>query len=222
MISSLKNGFSVASMPLGPIDTNCHILYQGSQALIIDAPLDSLSAIRNFLEERKLDPLALLLTHGHWDHMGGAAVLAQTLGLPVWANRNDLLMFESPQIMRAYAGDWELKPVNIDYFLDFADSNAPFIPITIGEFQAEAYAMPGHTPGGVAYYFPQADCVMTGDQLFRDSVGRSDFPGGNFELLAASIRKSLYQLPGETVVFPGHRNTTTIRREMECNPFVPA
>ena len=224
MITKLKNGFYVASMALGPINTNIHILYNNGVALIIDAPLDSLEFVQHFLKQQQLEPLALLLTHGHWDHMAGAAAMKQALQIETWGSRNDSLLFQSPDIMSAFAGSLSFEPVGIDHFLDIEFDakleNQLSLQHSIGIMEFEVYAMPGHTAGGVAFYFPKAACVMAGDQLFRGSVGRSDFPGGDFELLAASIRQSLYCLPRKTIVFTGHGEQTTIDYEIRYNPFV--
>ena len=227
MIRNLANDFHIASLPLGPIDTNSHILYQNGKAWIIDAPLDSLEAIRKVLRQEQLEPQALLLTHGHYDHMGSAATLRQAFQLPTWASLQDQLLFQNPHIMSAFimsafAGNFALQPVVIDHPLDLDFENKRSVTFWLNSWlEVAAYAMPGHTAGGIAFYFPQANCVMTGDQLFRGSVGRSDLPGGNFARLSASIRKSLYSLPKETIVFPGHGEPTTIGHEMQHNPFVP-
>ncbi len=232
-ICRLNHGFQVISLALGPIQTNSHILYQKAdkqekgQAIIIDAPINSLESIRNVLIQEELDPKALLLTHGHWDHMGGAAALQATLNLPVWGSPADQLLFENPHIMSAFAGDFDLQAISLDECLDIhfdicADQaqNLDFTLPEWPELKITAMPMPGHTPGGLAYYFPQPTCVMTGDQLFQGSVGRSDFPGGNFEMLSASIRQLLYRLAPTTQVFPGHGAPTTIGQEMQHNPFV--
>ena len=225
-ISALHAGFQVATMALGPIDTNAHILFARGRALIVDAPLDSLSAITGFLTSENLEPQALLLTHGHWDHMGGAAALRRHYGLEVWGSVHDGLLFAKPQIMSAFAGNRALQPVAIEHPLraQFGPSNEPVSePVVLeGWDTIEALSMPGHTPGGIAYYFRGAGCVMSGDQLFAGAVGRSDLPGGDFSLLCASIRRSLYSLHTQTVVFPGHGPPTTIGREMQHNPFVRA
>ncbi|WGK70061.1 MBL fold metallo-hydrolase [Candidatus Haliotispira prima] len=232
-ISELQNGFLVASMPLGPIHTNSHIIYRKypvgtyeGKALIVDAPFNSLTAIGDFLSTERLEAQCLLLTHGHWDHMGGASLLRQKQNLKVWASTEDSLFFENPQIMSAFAGNLELRPVTVDVPLDLkfpgARKQQSLRWDSWPELEAEAFAMPGHTPGGIAFHFPQAGCVMTGDQLFQGSVGRSDFPGGDFSLLSASIQDSLYSLAPETVVFSGHGEPTTIGREMQHNPFVSA
>ena len=214
-------------MSLGPIETNAHIIYQDGKALIIDAPLNSFNTINGFLVEQKLEPQALLLTHGHWDHIGDAQILREVLQVKVWASQQDRLLFENPEIMRSFAGqNIPLRPVTIDCLLnvDFFQKNtqSAICSVNWGDSVLEliVYAMPGHSPGGIAFYFPPAGCVMAGDQLFYGSVGNSDLPGGNFELLSASIRKLLYCLPPETIVFPGHGEHTTIHHEMDNNPFV--
>ena len=225
-ITALQAGFQVATMSLGPIDTNAHILFALGKALIVDAPIDSLPTISGFLAAQRLEPQALLLTHGHWDHMGGAADLGKHYRLEVWGSVHDGLLFAKPQIMRAFAGDRELQPVAINHPLhaQFGSSSEnmsqPVVLEGWNDLEIQALAMPGHTPGGTAYYFCGAGCVMSGDQLFAGAVGRSDLPGGDFSLLCASIRRSLYSLPAQTVVFPGHGPPTTISQEMQHNPFV--
>ncbi len=225
-ITQLRDDLHVASMPLGPIQTNTHILYQNNNALVIDAPPGSLASISGFLRSEKLELHALLLTHGHWDHIGDATALSRKYQRPVYGSRLDQQLFRNPQLMSAFAGDFDLVPIDLDVELALDFRQGPRQSVlkisSWPELAIEALAMPGHTPGGIAFYFPQAACAMTGDQLFRESVGRSDFPGGDFALLSASIRSSLYQLPGQTMVLPGHGAATSIGYEMQHNPFVPA
>lgn len=213
----LKNSYVAITLPLGPIYTNAHILYRSedNSALIIDAPISSEKFVVQSLAELNIKASALLLTHGHWDHIGGAAALKSLLDLPVYAGQGDHLLYTDPSRMSDYAMGFHINPVEVDHIV--TDQEV----LEIAGIRIKALAMPGHTPGGLAYYVEEAGCVFTGDQLFFHSVGRADFPGSNADDLEMSIRERLYKLPHETIALCGHGGCTNIGEEYCNNPFVP-
>ena len=206
-------------LPSGPIQTIGYLLTDAKlgAAVLVDAPGDILAKIQPVLAKEGCTLKELWLTHGHWDHMqDGAAVKAAT-GAVVRAHRADQAMIENPELMEEFMGArMGLKGVKVDEWVGQGDR----IKALGREF--EVRHVPGHCPGNVLFYQAEAQAALVGDALFNRGVGRWDFPGGDFELLARSIREQIYTLPAPTVVLPGHGPRTTVGAEMEHNPYVPA
>ena len=153
---------------------------------------------------------AILVTHGHWDHLLGVADLAEGTGAPVHMAEGERMLLEEP-------GDFTppgvvLRPYVPDLLLTGGET------LTLAGIDFEVLAVPGHSPAHLAYH---ADgCLFSGDVLFAGSVGRTDFPGSDWETLVASIRRLVDALPPDTVVYPGHGPTTTLGAEFARNPFL--
>ena len=204
--------------PAGPIQTNAYLLTEPAtgEAVLIDAPAGIWAKVKPILENDRCRLQELWLTHGHWDHTQGGAEVVRATGAKVRAHPADRAMIETAKALPSFAGGGQLEPVRID------------LPLQPGEILAvlgtgaEVRHVPGHAPGNVLFYFAAAHSVFVGDALFRGSVGRTDLPGGDPELLARSIREQIYTLPDETVVFPGHGPRTTVGEEKENNPYVSA
>jgi glyoxylase-like metal-dependent hydrolase (beta-lactamase superfamily II) len=212
-------------LPSGPIGTNGYLLTDAvsGAAVLIDAPEGIVEKIDPILAAEKCTLQELWLTHGHWDHTQDTAKL-QRRGVPVRAHEADRMMIETPEIMRS-AVDYgiKLEPAKID------------LPVKQGDHwpalgrEVEVRHVPGHCAGNVLFYFvggtpatPTAGVAFVGDALFKGSVGRTDLPGGSFEVLEQSIRSQIYTLPPATKVFPGHGPSTTVGQEMDSNPYVAA
>lgn len=198
---------------VGQMGVNCYILAEKAdgEAIIID-PGDEEKKIRRALKEYRLDPAMVINTHGHYDHIG----CDDAFGVTVYAFASDepLLRNERLNFSALFA-----VPVKV---------NAPVKPlkdkelITFGAIELEVIHTPGHTPGGICLLLkkPQDKILFTGDTLFLDGVGRTDFPGASQELLIKSIKEKLLKLPDDTVCYPGHGSPTTIGEERANNHFL--
>lgn len=201
---------------LGGYETNCYVLRESDAAgdcLVVDPGLEADELI-DFLTERELRPVAVVLTHGHIDHIAGVALLRERFpDIKVHVHKLDAEMLAQPQ-------------TNLSAMTGFAFSTGP-ADVSLQEQdvieQAGAKLLvlhtPGHTPGGISLYSPEDGVAFVGDTLFADSIGRTDFPGGSTSQLLNSVREKLFSLPDETKVYPGHGPATTIAREKAHNPF---
>ncbi|HWB24283.1 MAG TPA: MBL fold metallo-hydrolase [Chitinophagaceae bacterium] len=170
--------------------------------------------LKNHIDKRGLTPVQLLNTHCHLDHVFGNKWVAKTYNLELYLHPYEEKMLEwAPQ-----SGEmWGLSFVNYRGPLHFL---IPGNKIQLGDDELLILFTPGHSPGSVSFYCKEQNFVIGGDVLFRDSIGRSDLPGGNHAQLLASIREQLFVLPDETVVYPGHGPVTTIGYEKANNPFL--
>ena len=200
---------------VGSVFTNCYFLKnkETGEMLIID-PGDNAEKIEQKILEMQGKPVAILLTHGHFDHIMGLSGVMEDIKVPVYVEEADL-----PMMMD---GESNLSSGYMRGGYQFADA----VPVRDGQqlqiagFQFRVIHTPGHTPGGCCYYMEQEDVLFSGDTLFRTSVGRSDFPGGSASALVRSVKEKLLILPEETHVYPGHMEETTIGYEKRHNPFV--
>jgi hydroxyacylglutathione hydrolase len=206
-------------IPAGPIQTNAYLLTspERGEAVLIDAPGEVWADVGPILAEEKCRLAELWITHGHWDHMQGAAEVLRATGARCRAHAADRLLLENPRVMSAFMGeDLDLEPVAVQAWLQPGEKLA-----ALG-LEAEVRHVPGHCPGNVLFYFAAAGAAFVGDALFNGSVGRTDLPGGDADELARSIRARIYTLPPATVVYPGHGPATTVGDEQASNPFVRA
>jgi hydroxyacylglutathione hydrolase len=207
----------IDGLALGAYETNCYVLRSSEAAkdcLIIDAGLGADKLIK-FLGEHNLNPVAVVLTHGHIDHIEGVAALrAEFPDIKVHIHKLDAEMLTEPHAnLSAMTGAaFSIEPA--DFFLEEQGV------IEQAEIKLSVLHTPGHTPGGICLYCEDEGVVFTDDTLFADSIGRTDFPNGNTEQLLQSIREKLFTLPDETKVYPGHGPVTTIAHEREYNPFL--
>ncbi|SNR67316.1 Glyoxylase, beta-lactamase superfamily II [Humidesulfovibrio mexicanus] len=200
----------ITSFPLGPLETNCHILDHQGRALVVDPGGDPAEALV-FLRSEGLSVEHILVTHLHFDHIYGCASLAEATGAPVLAPAAD-----------AYLMDTELGQGGVFGFpvvTPFASQPVPLGQSRYIGLECRCLATPGHTPGSVTYYFPQAKAAFVGDLIFYRSVGRTDFPGGSAEALKRSVLEQIFTLPDDTALYPGHGLDTTVAAERTHNPF---
>ena len=201
-------------MPLGAIGANCVILWEDPAAAWIVDPGAEPETINAFLEKKGLTPALVLLTHGHFDHIGALdGLLARYPGLPVHIGPGDVPMIGHPQ--NAWPPDYEVVKKTASLVADLVDGAT----LTAGGLTMHVIATPGHTPGGACFLFTEQKLLLTGDTLFEGSCGRTDFPGGNQRQLNESLRR-LAVLDPELMVVPGHGSITTIAREVASNPFL--
>ncbi len=202
---------------LGAYETNCYVLRTSEAAqdcLIIDPGLGAKKLIR-FLQEHKLNPVAIVLTHGHIDHIEGVAALrAEFPDIKVHIHKLDAEMLTEPYTNLSAMTGAAFRVEPADFLLQ--EQNV----IEQAEIKLSILHTPGHTPGGISLYSKDDRIVFVGDTLFADSIGRTDFPNGNMEQLLQGIREKLFTLPDETKVYPGHGPITTIAHEREYNPFL--
>ena len=178
--------------------------------MVIDAGGDP-APILHDLRAKGLTLAAICLTHRHFDHMYGVATLVKETGAPVYSPVHDACLIGTES---SDGGIWGFPPVPA-----FESRDLPTGQQVFGGMACTVLDTPGHTPGGVSYYFPDEKAVFTGDALFYRSLGRTDFPGGDHDTLLRSIRKVLFALPEETAVLPGHGPATSIGNERRNNPF---
>jgi glyoxylase-like metal-dependent hydrolase (beta-lactamase superfamily II) len=195
-------------LPIGPLETNCYLLEADGEAVIVD-PGGNPYALLRYLEEHELTLTRILITHMHFDHILGNADLAKATGARIYADKRDEPLLEVTSGTR-----FGLQPTP-----PFAYDNLEEGDLTLLGQPCKVIATPGHSPGSLSYYFPDASAVFVGDVLFYRSVGRTDLPGGDAGVLGHSIRKKIYALPADTVVYPGHGPATTVGEEMRENPF---
>lgn len=205
---------------LGAYETNCYILRQSESAgdcLIIDTGLEA-GGLVDFLREYKLNPLAVVLTHGHIDHISGLVQLHENFsGVKVYVHKHDAKILADQQSNLSFlAGPAPAAggAIKADFTLEEGSV------IEQAGIKLEVLHTPGHTPGGICLHSKKEQIVFVGDTLFANSIGRTDMPGGNMTKLIKSIKEKLLTLPDETIVYPGHGPKTTMGRERTHNPYL--
>jgi hydroxyacylglutathione hydrolase len=205
------------SFPVGPLQCNCTILGDeaSGEAMVVD-PGDNIPQILAFLEKHRLKLKQIVVTHGHIDHVGGAARLKKATGAPVLLNQNDLPLLKMMDVQAAWLG---LAPPEVAPPDASAEDG---MTAGIAGHTATVIHTPGHTQGSICLHFAPEKLLLAGDTLFAGSIGRTDLPGGDSRQIIRSINDRLLVLPDETYVIPGHGRVTTIGEERETNPFLQA
>ncbi|SHE57275.1 Glyoxylase, beta-lactamase superfamily II [Desulforamulus putei DSM 12395] len=203
----------IETLPVGNLEVNCYIIgcEETGQAAVVD-PGDEAGRILDRLAKGGLKVAAVVLTHGHADHIGAVGELKKATGAPVMIHAQDGEMLTNPaRNLSAWLGEQlSFKPA--DRLLEDGDT------IQVGTVTLEVIHTPGHTPGGIC--LRAGKDLFTGDTLFARSIGRSDFPGGSHTTLIKSIKSKLLALPEDTKIYPGHGPTSTIGEEKRHNPFL--
>jgi hydroxyacylglutathione hydrolase len=202
---------------LGLYETNCYVLRKDpevSQCLIIDTGLDP-NGMLEYLTAKKYELAAVVLTHGHADHIGGVEGIKNRYPRTVvYVHRDDESMLTDAQRNLSFITGSTVNCPGADVLLKDGDI------IDEAQIKLTVLHTPGHSPGGICLYSQEEQVLFGGDTLFADSIGRTDFPDGDMPQLVRSIREKLFVLPEETVVYPGHGPQTTIGREKRFNPCV--
>ncbi|WP_066872729.1 MBL fold metallo-hydrolase [Clostridium mediterraneense] len=196
----------IKTIPTGMIEENCYIVMDENtnEGFLVDPGADA-QILANAVENMKMKPKFILLTHGHWDHVGAVVELKDKFNIPFYISTNDNDMIQSGQ-------DTYGSTPNPDGYLKEGDT-FKFADKTIRVIET-----PGHTPGGVCFLVDKS--LFTGDTLFNGTIGRTDFVGGSFETLVSSVRRKLATLPEDIKVYPGHGPSTTIGLEKRQNPYI--
>jgi hydroxyacylglutathione hydrolase len=222
----------IASFPAGPWQTNCYVIATGagSECVIIDPGMDAASGVREVVEEHHLLPIAVMLTHGHLDHMYSVTPLCSTYDSTCWVHPDDRVLLRDP--LRAMSAETHAmldqltggkqtftEPDDVREMVDGA-------LVEVAGVSFSCLHAPGHTPGSTMFRTaydddPRIDTlVFTGDVLFAGSIGRTDLPGGNTQDMLNSLRTKVVTLPDTAVVLPGHGPQTTMARERTANPYL--
>lgn len=207
----------VITNQLGSFMTNCYTVYNtvSREAVIID-PAANAQFINNMLVSQQLNCTAVLLTHGHIDHMEALSELLNLIGdkVPVYAAAAEAEVLNDPRKNLSAMLTDRVVTVKPDILLEDGQT------IELLGTDIQCILVPGHTQGGMCYYLEENQMLFSGDTLFAGSIGRSDFPTGNSGQLIHMIRERLFVLPDAVTVYPGHNERTTIGREKEHNPFL--
>jgi len=202
-------------LPVGMLQCNCSIFGDEAsrEAIVID-PGDNIEEVLEVLKRHALRVKAIIITHAHIDHIGGAAKLKAATGAPVYMNANDQDLYDHLDIQASWLGMNTPERTTIDMPAREGDA------LKLGEAEFQVIETPGHTQGSISLWIPRENKLIAGDTLFRDSIGRTDLPGGDGRQILRSIHDKLLTLPEEAAVIPGHGPLTTIGREKERNPFL--
>lgn len=203
-------------IPVTAFQQNCSLIWDDHhQAAIIDPGGESTTLIKR-IEELGLDLTKVLLTHGHLDHVGAAVALKQHFNVEIIGpNQQDKLLFATlPQQCQRF-GVEEIAAFEPDQWLKGEGE-----VISIASFQFEVLHLPGHSPGHIGFIEHNKNIAFTGDVLFKNSIGRTDLPGGDYDTLLNSIKTKLYPLKDEMIIISGHGAYTTIGAEKRSNPFL--
>jgi len=202
-------------LPVGMLQCNCSVFgdEQSREALVVD-PGDDISRVLDIVRRHGLTVKAIVITHAHIDHIGGAQKLKQATGAPVYMNPNDHELQKMLDTQAAWLGMPSPEAVEIDAPARDGDR------LVVGTAEFHVLHTPGHTQGSISLWIPAEGKLVAGDTLFRDSIGRTDLPGGDGRQILRSIHDKLMPLPDETAVFPGHGDSTTIGREKQFNYFL--
>ena len=203
----------IKSMTLGMVATNCYLIInkETKEALLID-PADNALRISNVIEENVCTLKAILLTHGHFDHIMALNELKKRYNVPVYAHEEEEdILKQSSLNMSGMIG--QIYTTQADIYVKDGEH------LKLAGLDIIVLHTPGHTKGGVCYYLPEEKVLMSGDTLFHCSIGRTDFPTGSMSQLVRSVKEQLFVLPDDVQVYPGHDSVTSIGYEKQYNPF---
>jgi glyoxylase-like metal-dependent hydrolase (beta-lactamase superfamily II) len=202
-------------LPVGLLECNCSIFGdEASREAIVVDPGDDVAEIQRALARHGLRVTAIVVTHAHIDHIGGAHALKAATGAPVYLHASDLALYEQIGAQAAWLGLPPPERAAIDVSARDGDR------LRLGEAEFHLLHTPGHTQGSICLWIPSANKLVAGDTLFRESIGRTDLPGGDSRRILVSIREKLLALPDTAEVVPGHGPGTTIGHEKEFNFFL--
>lgn len=219
----------ITGFPAGPWGTNCFVVADGpgAECVIVDPGKDAHDPLRQIIEENRLKPIAVLLSHGHLDHTWSVFPVCDGYGIPAYIHRADEALLANPlsgisrdmrMMLDSLTGGrmHRIEPDRVEQVVDGAALSVAGLDLMVRH-------APGHTPGSVSYHLAAADLppiMFSGDLLFAGSIGRTDLPGGDHAEMMESLARVVLPMPDETVVLPGHGEQTTIGRERMTNPYL--
>ena len=203
----------IRAFQLGPVGTNCYIVTKNDKSIIID-PGHNDTRLIDYIKKENLNIEKILLTHGHFDHIGAVEALRNAYQVPVWAAEAERELLSD--VEANLSGSWTGRPIRVkaDHWLQDLDC------FMLAGMRIQMILTPGHTAGSCCYYLAEEHVLLSGDTLFAGSCGRTDLPTGSMNAIVRSIRERLFALPPETEVYPGHGETTSIGWEQRSNAMV--
>lgn len=203
-------------LPLGPLQTNAYIVYNNEGSCLIIDPGEEKNKIIQFVQKKRLQPKAILLTHAHFDHIGAVDPIREEYSIPVYLHQAEKKWLPNPSLNGSaiFEGVQSISVKHADQL--FTKEGV----LSVEGFQFFLLETPGHSPGGVSFYFEEDGFIIVGDTLFEGGIGRTDLKGGQEQQLLKSIHNKLLTLPNDTYVLPGHDGVTTIGQETDHNPFL--
>ncbi|GAA1766803.1 MBL fold metallo-hydrolase [Nonomuraea bangladeshensis] len=211
----------IAGFPAGAFQTNCYVVAPaaGEECVIVDPGQDAAEGVDDLLREHRLKPVAVILTHGHLDHVWSVAPVCGARDVPAWIHPDDRHLLSDPgagfsrESAALFGGLTFSEPDDVRELTDGAVLELAGLELVVDH-------TPGHTRGSVSFRLPSDDVMFSGDLLFAGSIGRTDLPGGDYPTILRSLATKCLPLPDDTVVLPGHGPQTTIGRERATNPYL--
>ena len=207
---------NIRTYPLGPLQTNCYVVSNSEKQCLIFDPGEQGQALCKEISRLNLKPLAILLTHAHFDHIGAVDTVRDFFSIPVYIHKaeKNWLTDSTKNGSARYRELPTVEGKGADVLIEKEGV------LEIGSFSCQLFHTPGHSPGSISYWFEEDGFSIVGDTLFRGSIGRTDLPYGNHAELIKSIQSKLLALPGGAICYPGHGEPTTPGDEMKNNPFL--
>ncbi|WP_027963435.1 MBL fold metallo-hydrolase [Halalkalibacillus halophilus] len=204
---------NIYTYPLGLLGTNCYLIEENGAVIIVD-PGGEASEVIRFIEERSFQVEAILLTHAHFDHIGGVDQVRGHFNVPVYIHAEEADWLTTPELngsKKFQVGEVKTS-VGADHYIQEGKTS-------IGQFSFEVLYTPGHSPGSISFFFENNSTLIAGDTLFQGGIGRTDLPFGDHHTLISSIKTKIMNLPEDTQVYPGHGPKTSVQKEVN-NPFL--
>lgn len=203
----------IETFALGMLQTNCYLIEnEETKELLIVDPAVCPNTFVEYIRQSEYQPKAILLTHGHFDHVMGIDALVEAFRIPVYLHEAEQTLLAEPELNLSYGRQ--------SYSYNRGKALKDGELLEVAGFRIQVIHTPGHTAGGCCYYFEEDEVLISGDTLFYQSVGRTDFPTSSTGELVASIREKLFCLPDMVIVYPGHGSATSIGDEKQYNPYV--
>lgn len=205
--------FRIKTCVVGQVSTNCYLIYhEGTKEAVVVDPADNAAYILNKCRELRITPVAILLTHGHFDHILATEDIRRAFHCKVYAGRDEDAMLKDPSLNLSGSFGGDQIGVTADVLVGDGEV------LSLIGYEWKVIFTPGHTAGSVCYLVESEDVLISGDTLFADSLGRTDLPTASSAAIVASILERLFVLPADTMVYPGHGDPTTIGHETQYNP----